>query len=85
MYTANLPGFTAETSCDTPRDRYSSTAQYGEPSAQAVSPQLLPVGLGDTGSGGTGGGGDEPECILRCYWQCGRYGCFPTRCYWLCF
>jgi hypothetical protein len=82
MYTANLPGFTAETSCDTPRGRYSSRAQYGQPGVRAVSPQALDIGLGDTGSGG---GDDEPQCIWRCYWQCGRYGCFPTRCYQLCF
>jgi hypothetical protein len=81
MYTANLPGFTAEASLDTSRGRYSAAVRYGRRAGRAITSQLPTIGLGDQG----GGGGDEPECIWRCYWRCGRYGCFPTNCYQLCF
>lgn len=82
MNTFSLPGFTAEASLSPTASQYSTPSLRRRGSVgRGVVAQLSTIGLGDTG----GGGGDEPDCILRCYWRCGRYGCFPSNCYWLCF
>jgi hypothetical protein len=83
MYAVTLPGFTAESSLSGARGPYAAAARPGAAGVVPAMASVLPrVGLGDTGGGR---GDDAPECILRCYWRCGRYGCFPTNCYWLCF
>ena len=81
MSTISMPGFTAEASLSPVRSQFSPAGRRRGGFGRGLVPQLTTIGLGDTG----GGGGDEQECIWRCYWRCGRYGCFPTNCYQLCF
>ena len=82
MSKTNLPGFTAEASLYRMSGHYQSVATQSYSSGeQWVISQLRASG----GIGGTGLTIDPEQCELRCYWICGRYGCFPTNCYWVCF
>jgi hypothetical protein len=73
MNAMHMPGFTAETSLyKTSRHYQSVTTQSYSSGEQGVISQALANGL----------------CELWCNWppnwQCGRNGCFPTNCYWIC-
>jgi hypothetical protein len=76
-----MPGFTAETSFYKTSGHYQSVEKQSYNSGgQGVISQMLATGLG-----GGGTQAEEQTCITRCYWVCGRFGCFPTNCYTLCF
>ena len=81
MNTMNMPGFTAESSiCNSTRD-YNLPILAKKRNSTVVPQAMIGGGFG-TGSGIT----IEPEqCIIRCYWRCTRYGCYPTNCYEVCF
>jgi hypothetical protein len=83
MNTREMPGFTAENAlCESGRKYDIGAGSATERSSSGVIPQALATGFG----GGLGEITIEPEqCYLRCRWICGRYGCYPTDCYWVCF
>jgi hypothetical protein len=80
MNTMKMPGFTAENALSESGRKYNiGAASSTEISTSGVIPQAQ-------FGGGLGEITIEPEqCDLRCRWRCGRYGCYPTDCYWVCY
>lgn len=79
----NMPGFTAENALSESGRKYNIGAGSAtERSGSGVITQAAAARFG----GGFGEITIEPEqCDLRCRWKCGRYGCYPTDCYWVCY
>ena len=81
MNAMNMPGFTAETAIYTNSAKYRMPGSATERNSSAVTPQLGAL----QGGAGLGAITIEPEqCFTRCFWRCGRYGCYPTNCYEVC-
>lgn len=83
MNTIRMPGFVAENALCKSGGKYDSgTGPATGKNSSGIIPQAATLPFG----GGPGEITIEPEqCEYRCRWRCGRYGCYPTDCYWVCF
>lgn len=81
MKTIRMPQFTAENSIYSERKNYTVLSWAVKTNGSGVTPQAAAI-LGSRFGDIT----IEPEqCVTRCYWKCGRFGCYPTNCYEVCF
>jgi len=80
----NMPGFTAENALYNTHRKYNIPNPAGRRSSSGLG--VAPQAFARTGAGAGIGITIEPEqCQIRCRWVCGRYGCYPTDCYEVCF